>query len=80
MMQFRAIDYALSKMQGDVPAPTGYDSEQNPYVRMELPGAGRGYKPNNKNLGNPRYVETLDGAEIKFDRKNVKRPFTAFPR
>jgi hypothetical protein len=80
MMQFRAIDYALSKMQGDVPEPTGYDGEQNPYVRMELPGAGRGYKPNNKDLDNPRYVETLDGAEIKFDRKNVKRPFTAFPR
>ncbi|WP_095052835.1 RHS repeat-associated core domain-containing protein [Pseudomonas sp. Irchel s3b2] len=79
-MQYRAISYALSKMHRDVPEPTGYDSEQNPFVRMKLPGAGRGYKPNNKDLDNPRYVETLDGAEIKFDRKNVKRPFTAFPR
>ncbi|WP_285380126.1 RHS repeat-associated core domain-containing protein, partial [Pseudomonas sp. efr-133-R2A-59] len=79
-MQFRAISYALSKMHRDPPEPTGYDSERNPIVRMELPGAGRGYKPNDKDRNSPKYIEGLDGAEIKFDKRNIKRPFTAFPR
>ncbi|WP_095127459.1 RHS repeat-associated core domain-containing protein [Pseudomonas sp. Irchel s3h14] len=80
MMQFRAISYALSKMHRDVPEPTGHDADRNPIVRMELPGAGRGYKPNEKDRDNPRYIENMDGAEIKFDKRNVKIPFTAFPR
>ncbi|WP_201193022.1 RHS repeat-associated core domain-containing protein [Pseudomonas fluorescens] len=79
-MQFRALNYALSKMQRRVPEPTGYDSDGNPFVRMKLPGAGHGYKPNSKDFDNPRHVEALDGAEVKFDKKNIKRPFTAFPR
>ena len=79
-MQFRAISYGLSKMHRDPPEPTGYDDNGNPFVRMELPDAGRGYKPNKKNRDNPRYIERMDGAEIKFDMRNVKRPFTAFPR
>ncbi|MNY06551.1 hypothetical protein D3C86_1393130 [compost metagenome] len=79
-MQFRAISYGLSKMHRDPPEPTGYDDDGNPFVRMELPEAGRGYKPNKKNRDNPRYIERMDGAEIKFDMRNVKRPFTAFPR
>ncbi|WP_422776208.1 RHS repeat-associated core domain-containing protein [Pseudomonas mediterranea] len=80
MLHYRALNHALSKMHRDVPEPTGYDADENPFVRMELPGAGRGYKPNKKDPNNPRYVENLDGAEVKFDKKNVKRPFTSFPR
>ena len=80
VLHYRALSHAFSKMHRDVPEPTGYDADGNPYVRMELPGAGRGYKPNKNDPGNPRYVENLDGAEVKFDKKNVKRPFTGFPR
>lgn len=47
---------------------------------MKLPGAGRGYKPNERDLDNPRYIDSLDGAEVKFDKRDVKRPFTVFPR
>ncbi|WP_210639990.1 RHS repeat-associated core domain-containing protein [Pseudomonas sp. Tri1] len=80
MLHYRAFKHAFSKMHRDVPEPTGYDADENPFVRMELPGAGRGYKPNKKDPSSPHYMENLDGAEIKFDKKNVKRPFTGFPR
>jgi hypothetical protein len=80
MMQFRALHFALSRMHKKNPEPTGYDADQNPIVRMKLPRAGRGYKPNTRDLNNPRYIDSLDGAEVKFDKRDVKRPFTGFPR
>ncbi|WP_285354601.1 RHS repeat-associated core domain-containing protein [Pseudomonas sp. lyk4-R2A-10] len=80
MMQFRALHFALSRMHKKVPEPTGYDADQNPIVRMKLPGAGRGYKPNERDLSNPRYIDSLDGAEVKFDKRDITRPFTGFPR
>ncbi|WP_191630261.1 RHS repeat domain-containing protein, partial [Pseudomonas fluorescens] len=80
MMQFRALHFALSRMHKKNPEPTGYDADQNPIVRMKLPGAGRGYKPNTRDLSNPRYIDSLDGAEVKFDKRDVTRPFTGFPR
>lgn len=47
-LQCQAIGYAISKMNKDVPEPTGYDSKGNPVVRVKIPGVGRGYKPNKK--------------------------------
>ncbi|WP_248488221.1 RHS repeat-associated core domain-containing protein [Pseudomonas sp. CYM-20-01] len=79
-MQLHAINKALGRMQGDSPSPTGLDNAGNPVVVVELPGAGRGYKPNTGDLNNPRYIENMDRAEIRFDRHNPTRPFTAFPK
>ena len=67
-------------MQGNSPSPTGIDMKGNPVVVVELPDAGRGYKPNSRDKNNPRYIESMDKAEIRFDRKNPTRPFTAFPK
>jgi hypothetical protein len=58
---------------------TGKDHNKNLIVRMELPGAGRGYKPNKKDARNPTLIEDLNWFEVKFDKDNVLRPFTAFP-
>ncbi|WP_339439576.1 RHS repeat-associated core domain-containing protein, partial [Pseudomonas sp. EA_15y_Pfl1_P104] len=56
-MQFHAINKAMGKMQGDSPSPTAFDRSGNPVVVVELPGAGRGYKPNGRDVNNPRYIE-----------------------
>ena len=79
-MQLHAINKALGRMQGNSPSPTGIDMKGNPMVVVELPDAGRGYKPNSRDKNNPRYIESMDKAEIRFDRKNPTRPFTAFPK
>jgi uncharacterized protein RhaS with RHS repeats len=79
-LQCQAIQYAISKMDKKVPEPTGYDAKGNPVVRVKIPGVGRGYKPNNKDLDNPKFVEIMNEAEVRFDKNNTKRPFTAFPR
>ncbi|WP_144080571.1 RHS repeat domain-containing protein, partial [Pseudomonas simiae] len=79
-MQLHAINKAMGRMQGASPSPTGFDRAGNPVVVVELPGAGRGYKPNRRDVNNPRYIETMERAEIRFDRNNPTRPFTAFPK
>lgn len=79
-LQRQAIGYAISKMDKDAPEPTGYDNRGNPVVRVKMAGVGRGYKPNNKDRNSPKYVEAVNEAEVRFDKNNVKRPFTAFPR
>ena len=67
-------------MQGPNPSPTGLDTDGNPVVVMDMPGAGHGYKPNKKDKNNPKYLKSMDKAEVRFDKKNVTRPFTAFPK
>lgn len=51
----------------------------NKYIRPLYVGAGRGYKPNKKDARNPTLNEDLNWFEVKFDKDNVLRPFTAFP-
>jgi hypothetical protein len=46
---------------------------------MELPGAGRGYRPNKKDKQNPMLNENLDWFEVKFDQNKVDWPYTGFP-
>jgi len=46
-------------------------------VRQELPGSGRGYKPNKKDKQNPKLKEDLNWFEVKFDKNGV--PYTGFP-
>jgi uncharacterized protein RhaS with RHS repeats len=79
-LQCQAIEYAISRMHKKVPEPTGYDNKGNPVVRVKIPGVGRGYKPNEKDLEHPKYVEVMNEVEVRFDKNNITRPFTAFPR
>ncbi|MGY2331541.1 type IV secretion protein Rhs, partial [Pseudomonas sp. SDT2931_S440] len=78
-VQLHAINKALYKMRGKNPSSTGFDNEGNPVVVMELPEAGHGYRPNSKDKQNPKYSENMNKAEVRFDKNNVSRPFTAFP-
>ena len=78
-MQLHALNEALTRKARGLPAHTGFDRAGNPILRIELPGAGRGYKPNRRDSQNPILNENMKGAEIKFDKKQVDRPFTAFP-
>lgn len=79
-MQMHAMNIAMGKMRQTPPSPTGFDGKGNPVVVMELLGAGRGYKPNTKNINSPKYVENMNKAEVRFDKNNPTRPFTAFPK
>lgn len=58
---------------------TGWDHNNDPIVRMELPGAGRGYRPNKKDNQNPTLNDDLNWLEVKFDKDKVAWPYTGFP-
>ncbi|MGU9807629.1 UNVERIFIED_CONTAM: RHS repeat protein [Pseudomonas sp. CM11] len=78
-IQMHALNEALTRKTRGLPAHTGFDREQNPIVRVKMPGAGRGYKPNRRDRQNPIFNENMNGAEIKFDKVHTDRPFTGFP-
>nr|WP_232235567.1 RHS repeat-associated core domain-containing protein [Pseudomonas luteola] len=78
-LQLHAINAALTREARGLPLHTGVDHKGNNIVRVDLPGAGRGYKPNKKDPQNPKFNENMNGAEVKFDKDNTRRPFTAFP-
>ncbi|ANI58005.1 RHS repeat-associated core domain-containing protein [Pseudomonas sp. GR 6-02] len=78
-MHLGALNKAMTREALGLSPHTGKDQNKNPIVRMELPGAGRGYKPNKKDARNPTLNEDLNWFEVKFDKDNVLRPFTAFP-
>uniref|UniRef100_UPI00103698F5 RHS repeat-associated core domain-containing protein n=1 Tax=Pseudomonas sp. Sample_10 TaxID=2448269 RepID=UPI00103698F5 len=74
-----ALNKAMSRAQLGLLPHTGQDHNKDPIVRMELPGAGRGYRPNKKDPNNPNLNENLNWFEVKFDKKDPSRPYTAFP-
>ena len=57
----------------------GMDQSKIPIFKLELPGAGRGYRPNKKDIDSPALNENLNWFEVKFDKKDGPRPFTAYP-
>ncbi|OPA89329.1 type IV secretion protein Rhs, partial [Pseudomonas fluorescens] len=77
-MQLSALNKALTRDSLGLDPFNGRDHNQNPILKLELPGAGRGYRPNRADAANPHLNENLDGFEVKFDRVSTK-PFTAFP-
>ncbi|WLG90919.1 RHS repeat-associated core domain-containing protein [Pseudomonas cucumis] len=79
LLQFHAINDAVSRMNRKPPAPTGFTSKRDPIVRKEMPNAGRGYKPNRRDRNNPKYVDELNYSEVRFRRQNITKPYTAFP-
>jgi hypothetical protein len=78
-MHLGALNKAMTKDKNGLIMHTGKDQNKNPIVRLELPGAGRGYRPNKKDNQNPSLNESLNWFEVKFDQVNTQNPFTAFP-
>ncbi|ETD35133.1 type IV secretion protein Rhs [Pseudomonas chlororaphis subsp. aurantiaca PB-St2] len=78
-LQMHAINEATTRVKRGLPAHTGVDANDNPIVRIEQPGSGKGYKPNRRDEQNPIRVDPMNGAEIKFDPDDPSRPYTAFP-
>src|SRR5207253_8617739 len=74
-----ALNKAMTRERLGLSPHTGKDHKKDPIVRLELPGAGRGYRPNKKDKDNPRLNEELNWFEVKFDKDDVSRPFTGFP-
>ncbi|WP_308581567.1 RHS repeat-associated core domain-containing protein, partial [uncultured Pseudomonas sp.] len=78
-IHLHALNKSIPRMQRSNPSYTGYDSLGNPVIKMEISNAGHGYKPNKKDKNDPKYVETMDHVEVRFDKDEITRPFTAFP-
>lgn len=78
-MQLGALNKAMTRKSLGLEPSNGKDQNQNPILRLELPGAGRGYRPNKKDTENPHLNENMNWFEVKFDKKDKDRPFTAFP-
>ncbi|UVM33558.1 RHS repeat protein [Pseudomonas sp. B21-019] len=79
LLQMNAINDAVSRMSRNPPAPTGFTPTGDPVVRKEMPGGGRGYKPNQKDLNNPYYIDELNYSEVRFRQGSLVKPYTAFP-
>lgn len=78
-LQMNVINEALTRIDRGLPPFTGRDHNQNPIVEVESSGTGRGYKPNKKDPSNPKLNNSMNNAEVKFDKNDSSRPFTAFP-
>ncbi|WP_083207144.1 RHS repeat-associated core domain-containing protein [Pseudomonas sp. 24 R 17] len=76
-LQLQAWTKATSRVERGLPRYTGIDDKTNDIVRLELPGAGRGYRPNKKAPNNPTFNPSMNGAEMKFREDGT--PFTLFP-
>jgi hypothetical protein len=78
-MHLGALNKAMTRDKDGLIMHTGKDQNENPIVRLELPGAGRGYKPNRADPQNPTLNDNMSWFEVKFDRVNSQEPFTGFP-
>ncbi|MFJ2289472.1 RHS repeat-associated core domain-containing protein [Pseudomonas iridis] len=78
-MHLGALNKAMTRDKNGLIMHTGQDQNDTPIVRFELPGAGRGYKPNRNDPQNPILNENMNWFEVKFDKTNMQEPFTGFP-
>ncbi|WP_188258688.1 RHS repeat domain-containing protein, partial [Pseudomonas sp. PSB18] len=76
-VHLNALNKAMTRGELGLDPFTGLDHKKDRIVRQELPGAGRGYKPNKKDKQNPKLNENLNWFEVKFDKQGV--PYTGFP-
>ncbi|WP_208665509.1 RHS repeat domain-containing protein, partial [Pseudomonas thivervalensis] len=72
-----ALNKSMTRERLGLDPFTGLDHKKDRIVRQELPGAGRGYKPNKKDKENPKLNESLNWFEVKFSKDGV--PYTGFP-
>ncbi|MDO4238393.1 RHS repeat domain-containing protein, partial [Pseudomonas sp.] len=75
--QLQAWTKATSRTERGLPRYTGVDDNRNDIVRLELPGAGRGYRPNRRDPSNPTFNPSMNAVEMKFREDGT--PFTLFP-
>lgn len=78
-MHLGALNKAMTRNKNGLIMHTGDDQHDTPIVRLELPGAGRGYKPNRRDSQNPVLNDDMNWFEVKFDKTNTQEPFTGFP-
>ncbi|HJR32725.1 MAG TPA: RHS repeat-associated core domain-containing protein [Pseudomonas sp.] len=78
-VHLNALNKAMTRERLGLDPYTGWDHNNDPIVRMELPGAGRGYRPNKKDKQYPTLNEDLNWFEVKFDQDKVAWPYTGFP-
>jgi len=78
-MHLGALNKAMTRNKNGLIMHTGDDQHDTPIVRLELPGAGRGYKPNRRDSQNPVLNDDMNWFEVKFDKINTQEPFTGFP-
>ncbi|KAA0943147.1 RHS repeat-associated core domain-containing protein, partial [Pseudomonas sp. ANT_H14] len=76
-MQLNAWIEATTRTDRGMTRYTGLDDKKNHIVRIEQPGAGRGYRPNKNDKQNPVFNNSMNGAEMKFRQDGT--PFTLFP-
>ncbi|PRB42220.1 type IV secretion protein Rhs, partial [Pseudomonas sp. MYb2] len=76
-IMLKAYILATTRLERGLPQFTGKDAQSADIVRMDLPGAGKGYMPDPRSKNNPRLIE-LNRFEMKFDPVTGK-PFTLFP-
>ncbi|SFH30576.1 RHS repeat-associated core domain-containing protein, partial [Pseudomonas sp. NFACC45] len=76
-IHFNALNKAMTRENLGLEPFTGRDHKKDGIVRQELPGAGRGYRPNKKDMKNPKLNENLNWFEVRFDKNKV--PYTGFP-
>jgi hypothetical protein len=69
---------ATTRVERGLPRFTGQDSQGANVVKMRLPNAGEGYKPNRRDKENPRLITNMGGFEMKFD-PITNLPFTLYP-
>jgi hypothetical protein len=70
---------AITRVERGLPRYTGQSRKGANVVKMRLPDAGEGYKPNRRDKENPRLITNMGGFEMKFDPiTNV--PFTLYPK
>jgi hypothetical protein len=72
-----ALNKAMTRERLGLNPFTGLDHKNDRVVRQEVPGGGRGYKPNRRDEQNPKLNEDLNWFEVKFDSGG--RPYTGFP-
>ncbi|MEA9991166.1 RHS repeat-associated core domain-containing protein, partial [Pseudomonas sp. RTS1] len=76
-LQLQAWTKATSRVERGLSRYTGIDGNKNDIVQLELPGAGRGYRPNKTDPNHPHFNPSMNGAEMKFRKDGT--PFTLFP-
>ena len=78
-LQLSALNKALTRESLGLDPFNGKDLNNKPILKLELPGAGRGYRPNRRNPQATHLNENLNWFEVKFDKDDNTKPFTAFP-
>ncbi|MBC3366561.1 RHS repeat-associated core domain-containing protein, partial [Pseudomonas sp. SWRI154] len=76
-IHLNALNKAMTRERLGLDQFTGVDHRNDRIVRQELPGVGRGYKPNRRDSQKPTLNENLNWFEVKFNSDGV--PYTGFP-